>query len=152
MGQDVNRSSWIEASYSAVTWCYKTETWFSFAPPCVELYTGCVYMLEQTSGVSSTQQNRGRKFIPVYVCEQFLRYSRRTCWHESFRLWTVGTRKKNPSVFLPNLKWRDTSPTNFLCLSNHSQAPGISESVQQFVISCVRACIDSGGERFENFW
>jgi len=43
-------------------------------------------MLGRTSGVSSTHQNKGRKFIPVYVCEQFLRYSRRTCWHELFRL------------------------------------------------------------------
>jgi hypothetical protein len=125
MGQDVNWSSWIEASYSAVTWCYKTETWFTFAPPSVELQLYRVYLNAWTNFRSEffTPQ---QKNVCINRCLKTLGFQGTATmfsWLQSFRFLPVGT-SKNCDVFSSNWKQSDTSQQCiFWCLSNHMQPP-----------------------------
>jgi hypothetical protein len=85
------------------------------------LYKYIIYLTCWTNFRSkSPTPKHGENFTSVYVCKHFSTYIPTTSWYKSFRFLSVG-KLENSSVFCSKWKWRDCSPTNFLCLSNPSQ-------------------------------
>jgi hypothetical protein len=71
------------------------------------------------------RHTKTRKKVHINVCSQtlsFLGTIPTFTRPQTFLFLSVGTLKP-PSVFSSYRKWRDSSQTHFLCLSNYSQTP-----------------------------
>lgn len=85
------------------------------------------------------------QFISIHVRKYLLwAVGTKACWPLPWRYFSAGA-LDNPSVFISNWKWTETSSTRFLCLSIHSQVPR-----DVWDGATVHVCIASGWGYFEN--
>jgi len=101
-------------------------------------------MLGRTSGVSTPQQNKRKKFILTYVHKQFSRYSPTVRWTQSCRLLSLRT-LRTPSVFSCNWKWRHIHQHSFYACKTICSCSQTIERVLHTMIRCVYVHTDSHG-------